>query len=273
MADPLQERLGQPVVVENKAGAGGAIGGEATAKAPADGHTLLITGSGAVTVSPHLNKLSYDPLKDLAPVTMVATLPIVVAVHPSLPVRSIAELVAYAKAQPGKLNFSSNGLGSVSFLAAELLKKTTGIEMVHVVYRGAAPGAAAVAAGEVQVGFIDSTAIMPQARAGAVRALAVTDPQRSNIVPDLPTVAESGVAGYAVRSWVGLFAPRATPADVVARLNTEVTHVLRQPAMRERMLQAQMEPAPGTVDEFARYVTAETETWRDVIKSAGIKGN
>src|SRR5438105_6755608 len=165
MRDGMQDALGQPVVVENRAGAGGAIGVEAVAKAPPDGHALVFSGSGAITVNVHLTKLPYDPAKDLAPVSMLVTLPIVVAVHPSIPARSMDELVAYAKSRPGTLNYSSNGRGSVAFLAAELFKHMTGVRMEHVAYKGAAPATVAIMAGEVQLGFVHSAAGMPPARA------------------------------------------------------------------------------------------------------------
>jgi tripartite-type tricarboxylate transporter receptor subunit TctC len=202
---------------------------------------------------------------------MLTTLPIVVAVHPSLPVRSMQDLVAYAKARPGTLNFSSNGRGSVSFLAAEIFKHTAGIRMEHVPYKGAAPGTMAIVAGEVQLGFVDSSAAMPQARAGTVRALAITDPKRSSIVPDLPTIAESGFPGYAVSAWVALFAPGGTPAPVVDRLNAEVTRVLKQLEVREMILKAQMEPAPDSAENLAQLIRRELELYGSVIQKAGIK--
>jgi tripartite-type tricarboxylate transporter receptor subunit TctC len=271
MRDGLQEALGQPVVVENRAGAGGAMGIEAAAKSPPDGHTLVLSGSGAITVNVHLTKLPYEPAKDLAPVSMLTTLPIVIAVHPSIPARNMAELVTYAKSRPGALNFSSNGRGSVAFLAAELLKHMTGVRMEHVAYKGASPATVAIVAGEVQLGFVDSAAVMPQARAGAVRALAVTDPKRSAITPELPTVAESGVPGYAVTAWVGLFAPAGTPAPVIGRVNADVARVLNNSEVRERILKAQMEPAPNSAAEFGRFLAEDHKQWGTVIQSAGIK--
>jgi tripartite-type tricarboxylate transporter receptor subunit TctC len=230
-----------------------------------------LSGSGAITVNVHLTKLPYDPSKDLAPVAMLVTLPIVVAVHPSIPARSMGELVAYAKSRPGTLNYSSNGRGSVAFLAAELFKHMTGVRMEHVAYKGAAPATVAIVAGEVQLGFVDSAAVMPQARSGAVRALAVTDPKRSAIVPDLPTVAESGVPGYAVSAWVALFAPAGTAPAIIHRLNGEVARVLANPEVRDRVLKAQMEPATSSAEEFARFLAAEHKQWGKVIESAGIK--
>jgi tripartite-type tricarboxylate transporter receptor subunit TctC len=248
MSQGMSEPLGQPVVVENRPGAGGAVGVDAV-----------------------LSKLPYEP-EDLAPVSMLASLPIVVAVNEALPVRSIAELIAYAKAHPGAISYSSNGLGSISYLAGELFKRTTAIEIVHVSYRGAAPGGAAVAAGEVQLGFIDSSGVMPHVRAGRARALAITDERRSAIVPELPTVAEAGVSGFAAGSWIGLFAPAKTPPAIIARLNAEAMRVLRLPEVRERMLNVEMEPAPGTVDVMARSVQSDLDKWRAIIRAAGIKG-
>ena len=271
MRQGLQDALGQPVIVDNRPGAGGAIGVEAAAKSPADGHTLVMSGSGAISVNVHLTKLSYDPGKDLAPVAMLTTLPIVVAVHPSLPVRSMQELVAHAKARPGTLNFSSNGRGSVSFLAAEIFKHMTGIRMEHIPYKGAAPGTMAIVAGEVQLGFVDSSAVMPQARAGTVRALAVTDPKRSIITPELPTIAESGFPGYAVSGWIALFAPAGTPTNVIQRLNSEVTRILTTAEIRELILRAQMEPAPDSPEALQALIKRELEVYGSVIQKAGIK--
>src|SRR6185436_5967193 len=174
-----------------------------------------------------------DPLKDLAPVSMIATLPIVVAVNPSLPVKSIGELVALAKSKPGALNYSSNGVNSVAYLAAELLKSMTGTQMVHVAYQGAAPATAAIAGGQVQFGFVDS-ASLPMARAGTIRALAVTDPKRSSLAPEVPTIAESGVPGFAVSAWIGMLAPAGTPAPIVSRLNAEVGKLLGTQLVREQ---------------------------------------
>ena len=271
LAEQMQGSLGQPVVVENKPGAGGAIGVDTVAKSPPDGYTLVIVGSGAITVNLHLSPVAFDPLKDLAPVTMVATLPMVIAVNASFPAKNVRELVEYVKARPGAVNYSSNGLGTVAFLSSELFKRMAGVDMVHVTYRGSAPASAAIASGEVPLGFVDSTAAMAQARSGQVRVLAVTDPKRSALVPDVPTIAESGVPGFAVTAWIGLFAPAGTPQPIIARLNAEVAKALAKPEVRDRALKANMEPASGKSDAFAKYVKDELESFGKVIKEAGIK--
>jgi len=271
LAEQLPGSLGQPVVVENKPGASGAIGVDAVVHSPPDGHTLLIVGSGAITVNVHLTKIAYDPQKDLVPITMVATLPMVIAVNASLPVKNVRELMDYVKAKPGGMNYSSNGFGSVAFLSSQLFKRMTGLNMTHITYRGSAPAAAAIASGEVPFGFVDSSAAMAQARSGQVRVLAVTDPKRSAIVPDIPTIAESGVPGFAVTAWLGMFAPAGTPQPIIARINAEVAKALAKPEVRERILHADLEPAPDSPAAFASYVKNELETFGTVIKEAGIK--
>ncbi len=267
----LQDAFGQPVVVENRAGAGGAIGLEAAVKSLPDGHTLVMSGSGAIIVSAHLTKLPYDPMKDLAPVSLLTTLPMLIASHPSLPVRNVAELIAYAKAKPGALNYSSNGLNSGAFLAAELFKNMTAIQMTHVPYKGAAPGSAAIAAGEVQLGFVDGAAVMPFVRTGQVRALAVTDQKRSTIVGDVPTVAESGVPKYSVTAWVGMLAPSGTPSSTISRINAETVRLLKIPEVRDQIFKVHMEPAPQSVEAFARLISEGWTQSRIIIQQAGIK--
>jgi tripartite-type tricarboxylate transporter receptor subunit TctC len=267
----LQDGFGQSVVVENRAGAGGAIGLEATVKSVPDGYTLVAIGNGAITASPHLTKLPYDPIKDLSPVSNLVNLPIVVAVNPSLPVKTMADLIALAKAKPGALNYSSNGVNSMAYFAGELLKTMTETQMTHVAYQGAAPASAAIAGGQVQFGFVDSAAAMNLARAGTVRAIAVTDPKRSGIAPEVPTIAESGVPGYAITAWAGMLAPAGTPPAVVSRINAEVNRVLRTPEAREQILKVQMEPAPNTVDEFTRHIAGEYAQLGQVIRQLGIK--
>ena len=271
LAAKLADGLRQPVVVENRPGAGGAIGIQAVVNSPPDGHALVISGNGAVTVNIHLHKLTYDPLADLTPVGMLAKVPIVIAVHPSLPVRSVGELVFYAKSNPGTLNFSSNGAGSVAFLGAELLKSLTGISMAHVVYRGGAPGAEALVAGHVQVGFLDASVVKPFAEVASIRPLAVTSAKRSAIFPDLPTVAEFGWPEFDVTGWIGLFAPALTSASIIELLNAQIVEAMSIADLRQRILSIQMEPAPTTAAEMERIERAEIMRWGKLIRDANIK--
>ncbi len=271
LAQGLQEGLGQSVVVDNRPGGGGSIGVDVVAKSPPDGYTLSVVAIGALTINVHLNKLPYDPLKDLAPVTVLATSPMIVGVNASIPVYSIKDLIAYVKARPGKVSYSSNGLGSLSFLSGELFKRMTGIDMVHVPYKGGAPAAVALASGEVSVGVTEPTSMLPHVRAGRIRALAVTDPKRSITVPEIPTVAESGVPGYETNSWVALFAPAGTPAEIISRLSTESARALKLSEVRERIMKSGQEPVSNTPAEMARILRTDFEKWRSVIKDAGIK--
>ena len=269
----LQEGLGQAVVVDNRPGGGGSIGVDLVAKSAPDGYTLSVVAIGALTINVHISKLPYDPLKDLAPVTVLATSPMIVGVNASIPVYSIKDLIAYVKVRPGKVSYSSNGLGSLSFLSGELFKRMTGIDMVHVPYKGGSPAAVALASGEVSVGVTEPASMLPHVRAGRVRTLAVTDPKRSVILPDIPTVAESGVPGYETNSWIALFAPAGTPAEIVNRLNAESVRALTLPEVRERILKSGQEPVSNTPAEMARILRTDFEKWRTVIKDAGIKSD
>ncbi|OFW10933.1 MAG: hypothetical protein A3H27_04440 [Acidobacteria bacterium RIFCSPLOWO2_02_FULL_59_13] len=267
----LQQGLGQSVVVDNRPGGGGSIGVDLVAKSAPDGYTLSVAAIGALTINVHLNRLPYDPLKDLAPVTVLATSPMIIGVNASTPVYSIKDLIDYVKARPGKVSYSSNGLGSLSFLSGELFKRMTGIDMVHVPYKGGAPAAVALASGEVSVGVTEPTSMLPHVRAGRVRALAVTDPKRSITVPEIPTVAESGVPGYETNSWIALFAPAGTPAEIINRLSTESARALKLSEVRERILKSGQEPVSNSPAEMARILRTDFEKWRSVIKDAGIK--
>ena len=269
----LQEAFGQPVIVENRPGAGGAIGVDAAAKAPPDGYLLVVSAPGALTINMHFAKLPYDALKDVTPVTRLARGPLVVGVNAALPIQSIGDLIAYAKANPGKLSFSTTGPNNLSYLAGELLKHLARIQMTAVPYKGASPGSAAIASGEVQIGFMDTTGVQPFVQSGKVRLIAICEATRSGTLPNLPTIAESGVSGYAANSWLALVAGGGTPNDILARLNSEFTRVLRLPAIRDAYTNAGLEASPNTPDEMKQIIHSDFERWRALISEAGIKGD
>jgi tripartite-type tricarboxylate transporter receptor subunit TctC len=241
------------------------------AKAAPDGYTLLMGMIATHAMSPHLYKnLPYDAIKDFAPVTLAAVSPNVLVVNPSLPVKSVADLIAYAKANPGKLNYGSAGVGSPAHLAGELFKSSANVDIVHVPYKGGAPAVSALLSGEISMMFAGPIESLPHVRSGRLRALAVTTPARFAAAPDLPTMAESGLALDLVQ-WNGLFAPAGVPPEIIAKLNAEVTRILRLPDVKERLLQAGFEPRATSSREFAAFVTTEYDRWGKVIKSAGVR--
>lgn len=266
----LTQAWGQQVVIENRPGAGGTIAAEAVARAAPDGYTLLMASSGAA-ITPGLYKLPYDAVTDFAPVTVVVVAPSVLVVHPSLPVRSVKELIAFAKARPNELLFASSGNGSPAHMGLELLKLMTGIKMVHVPYKGTAPSITDLVGGRVSATASSVVSTMPHVNAGRLRALAVTSGKRSLGVPQLPTVAEAGIPGFANDVWYALFAPAATPRNIVARLAEEISRAIAQPDLRERMLAAGLEPLGNSPDEFAAYFRAEVAKWSKVIREAGVR--
>jgi tripartite-type tricarboxylate transporter receptor subunit TctC len=270
MAEQLTVTLGQNVVVDNRGGATGNIGTELAARAVPDGYTLLMgnVAPNAVNVS-LFKKLGFDPVKDFAPVSLVAITPNILVAHPSIPVKTIKELIAYAKAKPGTLNFPSAGVGSSSHLAGELLKSLAGISMVHVPFKGGGPALIAVIAGEVQVMFATMPAAMPHVKSGKVKPVAVTTAKRSQAMPELPTIAESGVKGYDASTWYGLLAPARTPQAIVTRLHGDTVKILAGPT-RQRLEAQGFEPDGGTPAEFAAYIKSEIIKWAKVIKDAGI---
>ena len=268
----LAEGLGQPVVIDNRPGAGTAIGAEATAKAPPDGYTVMIGTVSSHAINPALNPgLKYDPVKDFAPISLVASIPFALLAHPSLAARSVPELVALAKAKPDALNFSSAGNGTSNHLAGELFKRMTGTSIVHVPYKGSAPALTDLVAGQVQLMFDLVLTAAPHVRSGAARALAVTGRERSAVLPGVPTVAESGVPGYEVSAWFGLFAPAGTPASVVSALAAETAKALRQPDLRERLAAQGADPITNTPEQFAAFVKEELAKWSGVVKASGMK--
>jgi tripartite-type tricarboxylate transporter receptor subunit TctC len=270
MADQLAQQLGQNVVVDNRGGATGNIGTELAARAVPDGYTLLMgnVAPNAVNVS-MFRKLGFDPVKDFAPVSLVAVTPNILVAHPSVPVKTVKDLVALAKAKPGVLNFPSAGVGSSSHLAGEMLKSMAGIDMVHVPYKGGGPALIATISGQVQIMFATMPAAMPHVKSGKVRPVAVTTAKRSLAMPDLPTIAESGVPGYEAATWYGLLAPARTPRPVIDRLHGETVKILAGPT-RQRLEAQGFEPDGGTPAAFAAYIKSEITKWAKVIKEAGI---
>ena len=264
--------LGQPVVVDNRAGAGGMLGAELAARAPPDGYTLFLGGVGSHAVNPNLHaKLPYDPVKDFAPITLIASAPSVLVVNPSLPARTLAEFTALAKASPGRINYASNGNGSSAQLAAVLYESMAGVQMVHVPYKGLAPALVDLLAGEVQAMFSSVVAIVPNIKAGRLRALAVTGKRRAALLPEVPTLDESGVPGYEAGSWYGILAPAGTPQAVVAKLHEAIVRALAQPEVRERLVSEGAEVIGSTPEAFAAHITAELARMGKLIRDAGIR--
>lgn len=270
----LSEGLGQTVVIDNRPGAGTAIGAEATARSAPDGYTIMLGTVSSHAINPALNhRLKYDPIKDFAPISLVAAIPFVLVVHPSLPVNSVQELIALAKSKPGALNFSSAGSGTSNHLAGELFKSMTKTFMVHIPYKGSAPALGDLIAGQVQLMFDLVLTSRPHIKSGAVRALAVTGRERSAALPDVPTVAESGVPGFEVEAWFGLFAPAGTPPEVVDRLNAETVKAMRNKDLLDRLASQGADAMTNTPAQFSAYIGQELEKWRRVVKASGMKAD
>jgi len=271
LASPLGELLGQPIVVENRTGAGGNIGMDVVAKAPADGYTIGMGGIGPNAINPSVYaKMPFDPVRDFAPITFVASNINVLVVHPSVPARNVQELVAYAKANPGKLSFGSAGRGTSQHLAGELFKQLTGVEMTHVPYKGAGPAVSDLVGGQIPLMFVDISASLGHIRSGKLRALGVTTRERTPLL-DVPTLIEQGIPDFDVNAWFGLFAPARVPPEILARLNTESAKALRLPATRERLQSVGLSPAPDTPEEFAQFTRNELDRWAKVVKAAHIR--
>ena len=263
----LQEVLGQSFVVENRPGADGSIATEIAARAVPDGYTIVMV-SNAHTITPFQRKLGYDPITDFAPVTLVASNPNLLLVHPSLPVRSVKDLVALAKARPGELSFGSSGAGTSPYLAMELLKQMAGIDMVHVPYKGSSPAVIDLIGGHVQLMFGATATVMPYVRANKLRAIAVSSTTRIKALPEVPTVAESGLPGFEARTWYGVLAPARTPADIVQKLYTEIGAALRQPDAMSYLLSAGLDAVANRPEEFLAVIRADMEKWGKVIRGA-----
>ena len=271
LGQKLSERWGQPVVVDNKPGAGGAIGSEFVAKAPADGYTLLMATSSTHSIGPALQKLPYDPQRDFAPISQVSNATNVLVVSPKLGVSSVKELIALAKANPGKLNFASSGIGTIPHLTGELFKLKAGVDIQHVPYKGTGLSIPDLANGQVAMLFDSIVTALNYVKSGNVRALAISSPRRTPLAPDLPTMAESGLPGFESETWFGLFGPAATPKDVVARVSADTAAALKAPDLRERFAAVGAEPVGSTPEQFAERVRADTVRWAEIIKAANIK--
>lgn len=268
----LTEMWGQAIVVENRGGSGGTIGVDAGAKSPPDGYTLIMGGSSNLTVAPSLYaKLPYDPQRDLAPISNVAFVPYVVAVNPRVPAKNMKELVAIAKSRPGLLSYGSSGAGSMSSLAAELITATGGGKLLHIPYKGTAPAIAAMVTGEIDLMVADLSAVVGHARAGKLRILATAGSRRTKAAPELPTVAESGLKGYAVDAWFGVVAPGKTPRDIVAKLSGAISGAVKSGDVRGRFEQLGYDPIGDTSAEFAATIKSDIEKFARIIKAAGIK--
>ncbi|GGX09452.1 hypothetical protein GCM10007242_14270 [Pigmentiphaga litoralis] len=274
LARVLSQHLGkawsQPVVVENKPGAAGNIGAELVARAPADGYTLLIAANNVLSVNPALYRLGFDPSKDFAPISLLGTVPIVLVVNPDVPARDLPQLVTYAKANPGKLNYASSGTGSPQHLSAELFNKLAGVRMTHVPYKGAAPAIADVLAGQVQVLFGPINSLLPHIKSGKLRALAVAGESRAQLLPDVSTIAQAGYPTYRSDIWIALVAPAGTPADVVRQIQAETRTALADPAVIETLAQQGIDAKASTPDALRALAASDLARWTDVIRSSGI---
>lgn len=268
----LSQVLGQSFVADNRVGAGGAVGARTVARAAPNGYTLVMGTNASHAIAATVNKnLGYDPLRNFSPISLVAHVPQILMVHPSLPVNNIPELIAYAKANPGKLNFASAGNGTPGHLGMELFKIMAGVDMAHVPYNGGGPGLLALAGGQVQLMADNVNSALAQIRGGKVKAIAVTTNRRSSALPDLPTIAEQGLAGFDSGSWFALFAPADTPRDVLAKLNAEVGKALNVPEVRSTLLAQGAEPSPGTPDELTKLMRDDIEKWGRVVDRIGLK--
>jgi tripartite-type tricarboxylate transporter receptor subunit TctC len=269
---PLSELLGQTVVIDNKAGASGMVGAEAVAKAPPDGYTLLLGNIASLAINVGIYpKMPFDPLKDFTPIVRTVDVNYVLVVHPSVPAKSVQELIAYAKANPGKLSYGSAGSGSLPHLGTELFKAQTGTDMVHVPYKGGGPMVTDLLGGSVQVVIGDQANLMPHVQSGKLRALAVATPKRSPNAPDLPTIAETGLAGFDATAWQGLVGPAGMPPDVVKRLNEAFNKVMAMPAVREKLVGGGLEPVGGTPEQFGSFIGSEIAKWTRIAKDVGAK--
>jgi tripartite-type tricarboxylate transporter receptor subunit TctC len=272
LAPRMSEALGQPVVIENRAGAGGVIATEQITKAAPDGYTLLMGTIGGIAVAMSLiPNRGYDTLRDLAPITQAVTVTNLLVVHPTVPAKTVKELLAIARARPGRLNYASSGNGTVTHLAGELFKLMGKVDIVHVPFKGGAPALTALISGEVDMSYENSLVVMPHVKSGRVRALAVTGERRSQLLPDLPTISEAALPGYNASGWYGLFAPAGTPQAIIARLNAEAVKALRVPEVVKTLSSQGAEPVANSPEAFAAFVRSEIDKWANLVKVAKMK--
>lgn len=272
IAQKMTEAWRQQVIVENRPGAGGNIGAEAVAKAPPDGYTLLVATTGVMAINHRLYRtLPYDAVRDFAPVTQIGSLPLILIVHPSLPVKSVKDLIALAKAKPGQLSYASSGVGGATHMTAEIFRMMAGVDILHIPYKGSGQAMADLIGGQVPMAFDQITSSLPQVEAGKLRALAVTSAKRFSSVPKLPTMAEAGVPGYEAVSWNGLAAPAGTPREIVGRIQGEVARIVQLPDIKERFFRDGIEPVASTPEQFAAHIRSERAKWEKVVQAAGIK--
>jgi len=271
LGEKLTQHLGQQVIIDNRGGAGGNIGMELVARAPADGYTIVIATVGTWAVNPHLYKLSFDVLKDFAPIIQVSSSPGVLVVHPSVPAKNVKELIALAKAKPGQLNYGSSGVGGFGHISGELFTMMTKTRMTHIPYKSSAPSLTDLISGQIQVLFNNAISTVPHVKSGRVRALATTGASRSSALPDLPTVAEAGVPGYENSSWSAVAAPAGTPKPILARLHKEFADILKMPDIQQKHADVGAQIIGGTPEQFHAYLKAEVEKFGKLVKAAGIK--
>jgi tripartite-type tricarboxylate transporter receptor subunit TctC len=273
IAERLTANLGQPVVTENRGGAGGNVGAEAAAKSAPDGYTIVLVAP-SLTISPSLySKLNYDPVKDFAPVSLVATVPNVMVTNPAVPANTLAEFIRLAKSKPGEMNFGSGGSGTSNHLAGELFNLVAGVKLVHVPYKGVNLAMNDVLSGRIQLVVIGIPATVPNIKAGKLRALALVAPRRSPVLPDVPTVAEAGLPNFEVTTWYGILAPAGTPKAIVVRLNAELAKIMHSPELKERLDALATDPVTSTPEEFAGLIKREIVKWREVVREAGLKAD
>jgi tripartite-type tricarboxylate transporter receptor subunit TctC len=272
LGQKLGESLHQPVIVENRPGAGGNIGADVVAKSKPDGYTLVMGTIGTQSINASLyEKMPYDSARDFAPITLVAIVPNILMVHPSVPAKSVGELIQLAKSKPGVLNFASSSTGGSPHLSGEMFKQMTGVDIVHVPYKGSAPAITDLLGGQVSMMFDNMPSGLPHVKAGKLRALGVTSAKRSAAAPEIPTIAESGVPGYEVDSWFGILAPAGTPREIVNKLNVEIVRILRMPEVKQRLAEQGAEPVGNTPEQFAEHIRKETIKWARVVKASGAK--